>query len=64
MPQNRTEEEVAELFRRYQHRGNVTRRALPQKPRCWGIDTGLLFTTANNTVRTSGSGEDHQRLGK
>ena len=27
MPQNRTEEEVAELFRRYEHRGNVTRRA-------------------------------------
>ena len=30
MPQKRTEEEVAELLRRYEDRGNVTRRAFCQ----------------------------------
>ena len=36
MPQKRTEEEVAELLRRYEDRGNVTRRAF-----CKGHGVGI-----------------------
>ena len=56
MPQKRTE--VAKLLQRRYEDGDVTRAFCKTRVLGYrGIDTGLLFTTANNTVRTSGSGE-------